>query len=258
MYIVDRYKEVFINNGLTDFYKIYNYHSDKYFTKNPMRDVISFQLGDNIFFLKRHKQRYRFCNRCNSNAKMEWENILILKRAGFDTMEPVAYGEMVTGGFMLSFIITKKIEDAISLEEYILKKYKDDGYISRNLLIKDLASLARRFHGMGFCHRDFYAGHIFFKNTMDGNRFFLIDVQRLLVKKRLRLRWRIKDIAQLNYSCRDIVGPKDKIRFIKYYFDVEKIDRRIRSFIRKVQEKTKRISRHTERLIQKGVFNLAK
>lgn len=255
VFVRDIYRDIFANNGLMDFYKIYNYHSDKYFSKNPLRDVVSFKLDDNMFFLKRHKERYRFWNRCNSNAREEWDNIDLLNRAGFETMEPVAYGEKITDGIMLSFIISKKIEDAISLEEYVLSRYKDEGHCVKNLLIKDLASLAKRFHSMGFCHQDFYTGHIFLKNTTDGRKLFLIDVQRLLVKRHLRDRWRIKDIAQLNYSCRDVVSNKDRIRFLRYYFDIERIDRRARWFVRKVQKKTKKISRHTERLIKKGAFN---
>lgn len=251
-----KYKDIFINNNLVDFNSIYNYHSDEYFTKNPLRNVISFGLNGEIFFLKRHispvLRAQNFCARRtgdigNSPAKREWDNIFILNKSGFKTMEPVAYGIRTRKiGAGHSFIVTKKLQEAVSLEKYIT------GTFEKQKLIKNLAYLARRFHNMGFCHQDFYAGHIFLKK----DELYLIDVQRLLQKKKLSNRWRIKDIAQLNYTVPgNIVSTADKLRFIKYYFGISKLDKRSKVFIKKVQNKTKKIARHTQNLISKGKFN---
>lgn len=245
-----KYKHIFANNNMVDFSSIYNYHSDKYFTKNPLRNVISFALNGEIFFLKRHispHQNFWYGDIGNSPAKREWDNIFILNKAGFKTAEPVAYGTKIPKiGAGYSFIVTKKLQGVVSLEEHIT------GTFEKQKLIKDLAYLTKRFHDMGFCHQDFYAGHVFLKK----GELYLIDLQRLLQKKKLRNRWRIKDIAQLNYTAPgNIVSGADKLRFIKYYFGISKLDKRSKVFIKKVQNKTKKIARHTQNLISKGKFN---
>lgn len=247
------YKDILINNGLVDFFSIYNYHSDRYFTKNPLRNVVSFSLNREMFYLKRHKEKYWIFPMGNSPAKKEWDNIEILNMAGFKTMEAVAYGQRITRmGTRLSFIITRSIEGSISLEKYLQGDFKDEKHFTRQQLIKGLASLAKRFHGMGYCHQDFYAGHIFLK----GDEIYIIDVQRVLIKKRLRNRWRIKDIAQLNYSLpENIVSNTDRLRFLKYYLGIPELNEKAKTFIRKVQKKTDRIAEHTQRLILKGRFN---
>lgn len=253
LFINSKYKDTFVKSGLVDFYSIYNFQSDKYFTKNPSRDVISFSLDECTFFLKRHRERYWILPGGSSPAEREWKNIDVLNKSGFRTNEPVVYGQKIPQkGRRLSFIITKKIEGAVSLEKYILSAFKNEGYNSRQKIIKTLAEFAKRFHSMGFCHQDFYAGHIF----LGEGRLYLIDVQRLLKKKMLRDRWRLKDIAQLNYSVpKDIIGNTERIRFLKFYFGVSKLDRKVKLFIKKLQRKTEKISRHTQKLIARGRFN---
>lgn len=253
LFINSKYRDAFVNNGLVDFFSIYNYHSDKYFSKNPLRNVISFSLNRDTFFLKRHREKYRIWPKGSSPAKREWDNVDILNRSGFKTMEPVAYGQKIPKtGTRLTFIITKKIEGAVSLEKYLKDSFKKADYSTRQRLVRNLAEMAKRFHSMGYCHQDFYAGHIF----LGLGELYLIDLQRLLKRKRLRDRWRIKDIAQLNYSVpRDIVSNTERLRFIKYYFGVSNLNKKTKAFIRKIRRKTERISRHTQKLISRGVFS---
>jgi len=247
-----KYKDIFKRNNLINFKSIFNYESSDYFTKNPIRNVIRFSLENERFYLKRHIEKYYLWPRNKSNAKKEWDNILLLNKSGFKTPEAVAWGESFSKKRTTkSFIITKEIEDALSLEKVVLPNNR--ARFNKSIILEKLALLTSRFHNMGFCHQDFYAGHIFLRN----DNIYLIDVQRVFRQKKLKLRWKIKDLAQLNYSVNSLklIGIKDRIRFIKIYFNVSRINKEIKNIIYKIIKKTNKIDKHTRKLIKRGAFS---
>ena len=63
-----------------------------------------------------------------------------------------------------------------------------------------LADVARRFHGAGLVHKDFYIGHLLVAPGTDVADLFLIDLQRVARPRLFLWRWVTKDLGSLAYS----------------------------------------------------------
>jgi len=106
--------------------------------------------------------------------------------------------------------------------------------------------VARKFHALGYNHRDFYCCHFFIREPRPGDfEVNLIDLQRVEHRRRLRRRWLIKDLAQMSYSspC-DQISQTDQMAFIKQYLGVTKLRPAEKRFIRAVLAKRRRMLRN--------------
>lgn len=174
----------------------------------------------------------------------------ILTSAGIRTPRAIAWGEQ--WGLLFekrSFIITEKIQDAESLEERLPACFQEyvntSNIIERRRFIKQLGEFARKFHNMGYRHRDFYLCHIFYDNK---GTFYLIDLHRVFKPCLLAERYRVKDIAQLHYSAPGSVFSRtDRLRFYKAYTGKSRLDRLDKAFITKVIHKAERMARHNRK-----------
>ena len=156
-------------------------------------------------------------------AGNEWHALERLHALGVDTMHAVAFGER--GGNPArrqSFIVTEELAPTVSLEDYCR------GWITvppaptfKRALILRVADMARRMHGGGVNHRDFYICHFLLHLPVDANapRLSLIDLHRAQVRETTPRRWRNKDLAALYFSALEIgLTRRDFLRFLKPYF----------------------------------------
>lgn len=162
-----------------------------------------------------------------------------LSELGILSPKIVAYGSQWEGIFeKRSFIITQEIPGGVSLEKQLPSFFGETGkeaFNQRKDFIYKLADLARTFHESGLRHRDFYLSHFFLDSQ---GRIYLIDLHRTFVPTLLKGRFKVKDIAQLHYSCPgDIITNTDRIRFYKRYMNRDRLDSGDRSFIIKVRRK---------------------
>lgn len=185
--------------------------------------------------------------RWTSCGLLDFEPITKLTTAGINTPKVISYGEK-WGMFFekRSFIITEKIPDADSLERKLPDYFNDDSAIEnlklrRNFIAK-LAAFIKKFHQTKYRHRDLYFSHIFYG---DNGRFHLIDLTRTFKPTLFYERFRIKDIAQLNYSAPGKYFSKtDRLRFYLGYTGKDKLTHKDKTFIRKVINKTRRMAKH--------------
>lgn len=154
-------------------------------------------------------------------AKNEWKAIQRLQDIGVATMSVVAYDER---GFnpakRESFIVTEELYNTISLEDFC-RDWKNEPpkpYI-RRIIIQQVATIARKLHSNGICHRDFYLCHfLLHKDASLFPKLSLIDLHRALIHKNLSPRWIVKDLAGLYYSAMGIgLSKRDFLRFARYY-----------------------------------------
>ncbi|OVE72820.1 hypothetical protein BVX93_02070, partial [bacterium B13(2017)] len=236
---------------------------------NKIRSVVKIELKDEkerlrIFHLKRHslnikEQFYSLFRMGNAlDGLNEWNMIFSLHEVTIPSMVPVVFGEKRKMGMpWKSITLTEHIYDSFRLETFIHEKFSSLSLSSEQILlkrkiIKKLASLARKFHNLGFNHNDFYLGHFFIiPSTMT---LHIIDLQRVVRRKKIRDRDRIKDIAQLLFSSQQINGINntDCIRFLKDYLQIKKIGFIEKNFIYKVLKKYLRINRHTLKHLNKA------
>ena len=178
-----------------------------------------------------------------STAGIERHWIQSLESAGIAVPGIAAFAERKRGPWERSSVIVLREVDGLSLEKWFI----DHPQRAPRVMQTELAGFVARFHDRGFTHRDLYAAHIFLESgNAQAPRFRLIDLQRILYKPWRRRRWRVKDLAQLNYSTPTSVATRsDRIRWLKHYLGVRRLDQgEHRELVAKVLIKTARIAAH--------------
>lgn len=226
------------------------------------RSTVRFNVpeGNNktLMYLKRyqHATITSFLKHCFSFSKTysaihEWRSILAFKAADLPTMTPIAVGLRRKTLFgKESFLLTQSIPRVMTLE----KKLQED-FIpplsktqreQKQTLIERLAILTRKMHEAGFKHQDFYLCHILMDWSNPGDPLlYIADLHRVRRQRKSTRRWRVKDLASLNYSASPkIVSRTDRLRFLSAYDPILAKDK---SFVMAITEKTRRIRNHTEK-----------
>lgn len=158
-------------------------------------------------------------------AANELAAIRRLEQLGVSTMRAVAFGERgIDPAQRHSFIITEELAPTVSLEDYCRDWLRHPPRPAlKRALIQRVAEMARRMHGGGVNHRDFYLCHFLLHleppPTPNAFRLSLIDLHRAQVRARTPCRWRDKDLAGLYFSASAIgLSDRDKLRFLRTYF----------------------------------------
>lgn len=243
------YRKLLEKNNWLDFNHVMNFNGGELFKKNKLRSVIKVCIGDDDFFIKRH-----FKDKGESGALQEWQSVNRLQAIGINTMQAAAMGqdESTRQSFLMTAALTEgqRLEDFIP--QYFQGKLTEHKLRQKRDLIAAVARLTRRLHENALFHKDFYAGHIFVSNESEGFKLTLIDLQRLTEHRFRSLRWQIKDLASLNFSCCwAIITNTDRLRFLKYYLGDRIFNRRGKSIVSKITAKTKFITEHTEKLLER-------
>ena len=156
-------------------------------------------------------------------AGNEWRAINRLKELGLATMTTVAFSECGWNpANRSSFIVTEDLIETSSLEDVCkIWPVEKPKFKMKLELIIAVATIARKLHANGICHRDFYLCH-FLRHDQEANlKLSLIDLHRALIKRNMAPRWVIKDVSGLYYSAMNIgLTQRDLFRFMKHYDQV--------------------------------------
>ena len=183
-----------------------------------------------------------------SVAGMEWAWMGRMVRDHIACVQPMAFGQELVGGRERRSAILTKAVPGKSLEAWMSEWSEADQPVIRGL-IDPVAGLVARLHNAGYIHRDLYLSHVFYDPTAGLERsLHLIDLQRVR-RPRLRLRrWIVKDLAALNYSTpARLVSRADRLRWLKRYLGVPRLDTSARRLAYRVMGKTLSITRHDRR-----------
>ncbi len=181
-------------------------------------------------------------------AGVEWALLNRLASEGIACPRPIAVGEELTGSRELRSALLSEGVPGRSLERWMSERDTPDRPMIRRL-IGPTADFVARFHGRGYIHRDLYLSHLFFDPDATPERsLHLIDLARVIHPPRGRLRWIVKDLAALNFSTPvHLVSNTDRLRWLKRYLRVSKLDRSGRRLVYRVIGKTASIARHERR-----------
>ena len=231
------------------------------------RKTVRFKIDEEVFYLKLHHGiTYReFLKNILSfkipvcGAKNEWNAINRLKQIGVDTMEGVAFGEKGLNPIKkTSFIITKEIAPAISLEDFCKDwETKPPSFILKRSIIKTVAEILRNMHKGGINHRDCYLCHFLlslpFNETLKP-KISVIDLHRAQMRTAVPRKWRNKDLIGLYYSSLNLsLSKTDYFYFLKIYFStlsLHEIFKQEKSLITNAHSKALKIK---ERTVRKGL-----
>ena len=240
-------------NAVEDFLA---YKNDFCYKINHFRAVYKIECKNakNIFLKKYHRLPLKmFLNmlfaKKISEGRKELDNIQYVMRKGIRSIVPVGYGERSIWNIPIqSFLLTYSMEHLPRLEDVVAKNWTKFDLSKRNTITAELAKIVYTLHSDNMFHKDLYLGHFLFEECGDKvPSLYLIDLQRIK-KHNIRLkRWRIKDLASLNYSA-DLCGVpvKDRIRFLKKYCIM--MGEEYRKYIAPICRKTEIIKKHTMKL----------
>lgn len=263
MIINREFEQLLKQNGLDDFDTIMRLHDVEIVKlRIKERSTVRFHIphGGNtdLIYLKRYRYAMipSFLKHCLSFSKTysaihEWRNILAFQAANLPTMTPIAVGMRRRVPFWNeSFLLTQGILQVETLEERVQEAFIPPlgkaRWEQKRALIKKLAALTRRMHDAGFKHQDFYLCHILINwSNLDNPLLYIADLHRVRSQRKTKGRWRIKDLAALDYSApTEIVSRTDRLRFLDAYDPMVAKDK---SFVSAIMRKTERIRSHTEK-----------
>lgn len=231
------------------------------------RRTLNFKFEGESFYIKVHKgttvkeilKNYLSLRAPVLGAANEYKAINRLTELGVNTMEVVAFGERGVNPLTReSFIITKDLNPAISLEDYC-KDWKDNPppYHVKKVLIEEVARMVKIMHEGGVNHRDCYICHFLLHLPYCGQEFpklSVIDLHRAQIRRKVPVRWRNKDLVALYFSTRCLgLMVRDYVRFLRIYFNcnnIKEISHREGKFLSSVREKSRKIE---ERSVRKGL-----
>jgi len=201
------------------------------------RRTVEFEVGGRRYFIKAHRgagwgevlKNVSYGRAPIVSAEPEWRAIEALKRAGVTT--PAVAGKGLRGrapADLESFIVMPALDGMISLEDFT----RDWGGLSgkrrvllKRVLLRSIAEIARRLHGAGMNHRDFYLCHFLMRDRAwtkwmpgDAVELVLIDLHRVQIREQVPERWLVKDLGGLLFSAMDAgLTRRDLLRFIAVY-----------------------------------------
>lgn len=119
----------------------------------------------------------------------------------------------------------------------------------RHDLARRLGWFVSAFHGTGLTHRDLYLCHIFIARDSDSPpRLAVIDLARTHRPRLRRMRWILKDLAQLDASARQVgLAKSDRLRFLRTYLGLEAGSPRVRWYAQRIVRRSEWILRRMAR-----------
>lgn len=268
LHICSGYERLLADHQLTDFDALWHISQGKLVKRIAARSVTRLCLTSDsaakTLYLKRHFQenpgirgwlRRILKKQGVSQGWLELENLRLFKAKGLPTITPVAAGERITGLLQAeSFLVTEDFAPYVALEDMLQEQptffQGSEGKARKAILLQKIAALAKTMHSRGLNHRDFNSTHILVHYPEDTNtpELALFDLQRIEKHPLLRLRWKIKSLARLNYSLpRDVFTPQDRLQLFLYYQQRNHLCWRDFWQWHWLEKKTARIKKHTEK-----------
>jgi len=233
-----------------------SFSGGKLVRKAGPRTTFRVQGPRSVFFLKRHsglkftERFFPFQRSSTSPARVEFDNHVIMRRAGFDVPDPVAMGES-RSTFAVpaeSYLVTREVEGpnlGVVLRDGLPGAPGQRESSLSHAVIRDLSGLVRRLHSGGFIHRDLYCAHMIVADDPRWGRPYMVDLQRVDICFPPRRRWLVKDIAALDYSIPENVSRTDRLRFLLSYLGKSRVDPLVRRWVEDVTAKVQRMRQHT-------------
>jgi len=176
----------------------------------------------------------------HSPAHHEVQVARALDADGIPAIRALAWGEQTRDRAKRSFVVLSAAPGEPA-DQYLRRRLTTGSGDPAPIqpLIRQFAGFAAQFHAAGWRHRDFYSCHLFVAPGGEGGMALtLIDLQRVFRPRWRTLRWRIKDLAQLNYSADEIVVPwRWRLRFFGDYC-ADRDRREKRRWLQAIERKT--------------------
>ena len=249
LYINKDFFNIFKKNNLLKFSYIFNLEETEIAKKFlDYRYTLKLNLTDTnntpqTFFIKKYFDSKKQ-NACKE-ATREWKAMWTFMKNDIPAPIPVALGLDKDKAFILS----KGIKYTYKLDEWshiYLRKSSIDEHIKRNV-IKQIAKIVGKMHRLHLFHQDLYLCHFLCNSKKETLSISLIDLQRVKIKPKFELKWKIKDLAQLFFSAKKFITNKDIEYFWTNYSKISNTNIPKRFIFYLIYLKAKQIERHTQK-----------
>jgi len=193
--------------------------------------------------------------RCHSRAWWEFFQAQRLSNEQIPAVRAVGFAEELSGPFERRSVVVLEEARGQPLDRLWQQAQRQAAPITRGLARRDLiirlARFVAAFHQTGLCHRDLYLCHIFADMDLRGYRpprFMLIDLARTIRPRLRRMRYIIKDLAQLDSSARQTgITRTDRLKFLQAYLGPDGSSARLRWYAARIARKSNWILRRLAR-----------
>jgi hypothetical protein len=160
------------------------------------------------------------------SCAVEMRNLQILQRVGVPSLEPVYFGQRKVAGKRRALLMTRELRGFRPLDEWTAE-WQAEGWARstgvRRRVIAECATMLSQLHQAGLVHNTLYPKHIFVRLDEHGQiDLRLIDLEKMRRKRRLARRT-LRDLDSLNRRSRHC-SRTDRLRFLKAYLGVERLD----------------------------------
>jgi hypothetical protein len=219
--------------------------------KESWSGVTRFQLKEHNFFLKKQQDYFAYSIKPPFKRMLfqrEFENIKLFKSLKIPSLDPVYFGIRKSGRHTQAVLITKSLDNYISLLE-AKKQYFDlpgpKQHKIKRTAIASVAELVKKAHLSGLMHNYLYLKHVFIDKNFCRTgekpshepvcRFIDLDGAR---KARYNSKKQLRDLDTLNRINRrsPAVEVKDKIYFLIKYLNKISCDKEVRKLIKRIKK----------------------
>ncbi len=154
-------------------------------------------------------------------ARLEYVNALELRRRGLPAVEPLAWCGVRRLWPGTSYLITRAVDDAVTLQEFLTHRYPRLPAVQQRLLRRQLAVylgiLLARLHENGVIHLDLHPGNLLVQYKPDTLRLVLIDLHAVRFAKLLGWKQSLENLAVFNRWFQLRTWRTDRLRFWQAY-----------------------------------------
>ncbi len=238
-YITPEWEHILRFNDLDGFDDLWRLKADWFEPPNERRGgwsgVVRVELdlpggAKEAVFLKRQENHTRRTLRHPISGEPtfagEIKNILLLQRARVSTLDPLYYGQRKIADKQRAILITRELAGFRPMNEVMdewVKNGWDKSASVRRRLITTLAGVIQRMHEQKLVHNALHPKHVFVR-LVEGRlpEVALIDLEKMRrsMTKRRAMR---RDLDSLNRRARSWSNA-DRLRFLKCYLDLQKLD----------------------------------
>lgn len=200
--------------------------------------VDAWEVGVQRYFLKRYRASDfslgDYLGR--SKVRREWDNLLLFRRLGISTPEPVAIGERrLRGRFREGVLISAEIPGAVDMGRIMDSdphRFRDRAWFDQ--LCRQLALPLRKLHDYGFAHNDLnWRNVLITEHPQLRVYFFDCPTGRRWIWPFRDFRI-AKDLAHLDKMGRRYLSRTQRLRFFLYYRGHARLDAADKKVLRRV------------------------
>jgi tRNA A-37 threonylcarbamoyl transferase component Bud32 len=180
----------------------------------------------------RLKDRFR-----RSKGMRAWVSGNGMRARGFPTLKPLGLMEKRDIlGLRESFFIMEVLKGAQELDRFICKGFDD--FKKKRVFIKTFTQWLYRFHQMGLYHKDMKTCNILVSENEGSWDFRLLDLEDVVLDKRITEKKFFRSLLQLNTSTPKIITRSDRLRFFKEYHRLNPVVRNRKILLKRLVEES--------------------